>query len=368
MNREKIIVITSIKGIITNIMLVIFKAIVGVISNSIAIVLDAVNNLSDALSSIITIVGTKMAGKEPDKEHPYGHGRVEYLTAMIISMIIIYAGLAALSESIKKIINPATPDYTIATLGVIFVATIVKIILGIYVKNIGENVKSDSLVGSGKDALMDAVISFSTLVAAAIFIIFKIKLEAWIGLLISVIIVKSGIDMLKETLSQILGKRIERELAISIKNTINSFENVYGAFDLILNDYGPDTYLGSINIEIPDTMVASDIDELSRKISKEVFEKHKVMITAIGIYSINTQNKDIIKIREDISKIVYSYKTVIQMHGFYINERENSINFDIVISFSDKQRNETFKQIYEEIQNKYKDYKLHITLDFDVSD
>lgn len=368
MDREKIIIKTSIIGILANIMLVIFKSIVGIISNSIAIVLDAVNNLSDVLSSVITIIGTKMAGKEPDKEHPYGHGRVEYITAMIISIIILYAGLTALFESGKKIIHPQTPDYTIASIIIVAIATVVKIILGMYVRRKGEEVNSESLIGSGKDALTDAVISFSTLVAAGIFITFKIKLDAWIGLGISIIIIKTGIDMLKDTLSQILGRRVDRELAIAIKNTVNSNDEIYGTFDLILNDYGPDTYLGSLNIEVPDTMKASDIDDLSRRISKDVFEKHKVMITAIGIYSINTQNKKLIKIRDDISQIVYSYKTVIQMHGFYINEKENSINFDIVIDFSDKHRHETLKKIYKEVQNKYPEYQLNITLDFDISD
>lgn len=129
MDREKIIIKTSIIGILANIMLVIFKSIVGIISNSIAIVLDAVNNLSDVLSSVITIIGTKMAGKEPDKEHPYGHGRVEYITAMIISIIILYAGLTALFESGKKIIHPQTPDYTIASIIIVAIATVVKIIL-----------------------------------------------------------------------------------------------------------------------------------------------------------------------------------------------------------------------------------------------
>ena len=368
MDREKIIVRTSIKGIIANVMLVVFKTVIGIISNSIAIVLDAVNNLSDVLSSVITIVGTKLAGKSPDKEHPYGHGRVEYLSTMLISIIILYAGFTAFIESVKKIIKPQMPDYTIISISIIIVAVMVKIILGIYVKSVGEKVNSDSLINSGKDALMDAVISFSTVVAALIIIFFGISLEAWLGLIISLVIVKAGIDMLKSTLSQILGKRINRDLAIAIKNTVTANDNVYGAFDLILNDYGPDTYLGSIHIEIPDTMKAAEIDDLTRKISKDIYKKHSVIMTAIGIYSINTQDQEIIQIREQISKIVHSYKTVIQMHGFYINKKEKIINFDIIIDFSDKQREQTFKKIYRKLQKEYPDYNLNITLDYDISD
>jgi len=368
MDREKIIVKTSIKGIIANIFLAAFKAVVGLISNSIAIVLDAVNNLSDALSSVITIVGTKIAGKAPDKEHPYGHGRVEYLSAMIISVIVLYAGFTSFVESVKKIINPETPDYTVVSIGIIVVAVVVKIVLGLYVKKIGEKVNSESLIDSGKDALMDSIISASTVVAAIIFVAFHISLEAWLGLIISAMIIKSGIGMLKSTLSQILGKRIDRDLAIGIKNTVTANSNVYGAFDLVLNDYGPDIYLGSIHIEVPDTMTAAEIDDLTRKISKDVFEKHSVIMAAIGIYSVNTQNKEIIEIREKISKIVHSYETVIQMHGFYINEKDKMINFDVIIDFADKERDETFKKIHEQIQKEFPDYKLNITLDYDISD
>ena len=151
----------------------------GVISGSIAIVLDAVNNLSDALSSVITIIGTKLAGKKPDRQHPYGHGRIEYLSAVIISAIILYAGITSLIESIKKIIAPTLPDYTIVSIVIISVAVVVKILLGTYVRKVGEKVNSDSLIASGKDATMDSIISASTLVAALIFILFKFSIEAY---------------------------------------------------------------------------------------------------------------------------------------------------------------------------------------------
>ena len=204
--RDRTIIRTSIIGILANIFLASFKAVFGLMSHSIAIVMDAVNNLSDAASSVITIVGTKLAGKEADRKHPFGYGRIEYLSAMTISMLILYAGAAALTESVKKIVHPDTPDYSAAALIVVAVAVAVKILLGRYVKRVGESVNSDSLINSGQDATFDSVISASTLAAAVIYLLFHISLEAWLGAAISLAIIRSGVGMLRETLSKILGR------------------------------------------------------------------------------------------------------------------------------------------------------------------
>ena len=200
--RGRTIVRTSLIGIFANVLLAGFKAVVGAASGSVAIVMDAVNNLSDAASSIITIVGTKLAGRPADKKHPFGYGRMEYLSAMVISLIVLYAGITSLQESVKKIIHPQTPEYTAVTLVIVAVAVLVKIVLGRFVKATGKRVNSDSLVNSGQDAIMDSVISASTLAAAAIYLTTNVSLEAWLGAAISAVIIKSGIDMLRETLSE----------------------------------------------------------------------------------------------------------------------------------------------------------------------
>ena len=222
-SREKTIIRTSIIGIIANVFLAGFKAAIGLLSNSIAITLDAVNNISDAGSSLITIVGAKLAGREPDKKHPFGYGRIEYLSAMIISVIVLYAGITSLVESVKQIIHPETPDYSVISLVIVAVAVVVKFFLGRYVKATGEKVNSDSLINSGEDARLDSVISASTLVAAVIFLAFGLSLEAWLGAIISLIIIKSGVEMLKETVSRILGENNDPELAKVIKQTVRSF-------------------------------------------------------------------------------------------------------------------------------------------------
>lgn len=177
-NREKVVIKTSIISIVSNIVLAGFKAFVGLLANSIAIISDAVNNLSDALSSIITIVGTKLAVKAPDKKHPYGHGRIEYMTSLIVSAIVLYAGITALVESVKKVIHPEVADYSTITLIILIAGIIVKFVLGIYVKKKGKDVNSDSLVASGSDAFNDAILSISVLTSAIIYMIFNISLEA----------------------------------------------------------------------------------------------------------------------------------------------------------------------------------------------
>ena len=366
--REKKIIQISIISILTNIALTVFKGLIGFISNSIAIVLDAVNNLSDALSSIITIIGTKLAGKAPDKEHPYGHGRIEYMTSLIVSAIVIYAGITAFIESIKKIIHPQIVEYTMVTLIIVLVSIIVKFILGWYVKKRGKALNSDSLVASGADSFNDAIISISVLFSAIINIAFNISLEAYVGVLVSIVIIKAGLELIKESVDNLLGARVESKLAYEIKKEVTKEKDVYGAFDLVLNNYGPDKYLGSIHIEVLDTLSVADVDKISRRISRNVMERFGVILHTIGIYSVNTKDEKAINIRNEISKIVFSHNGILQMHGFYLNEQEKSISLDIIIDFNIKNREEVYKQIFDEIQTKYKEYKIIITLDVDITD
>ena len=367
-NREKIIVRTSVIGIVANVFLAAFKAVVGIISNSIAIVLDAVNNISDALSSLITIIGTKLAAKEPDKNHPFGYGRIEYLSAMIISLIVFYAGITSFIESVKKIIHPETPEYITTSLIIVAVAVLVKILLGRYVQSVGNRVNSDSLVNSGKDALLDSIISASTLLAAAIYLIFGISLEAWLGAIISLIIIKSGYEMLKDTISQILGERNDPELARNIKKTVVSFPGVNGAYDLVLNNYGPDAWNGSIHIEVPDTYSADQLDQLIREIQLKVYNEHHVVLTAIGVYSINTKDQEAIEIEKKVRKIVFSHENVRQMHGFYLMKDRKTMRFDLVISFDAADRKAEFDEVISDVQKAFPDYKLQAALDTDYSE
>ena len=367
-NRDQAIIRASVTGIGANVLLAGFKAAVGLLSHSIAVVLDAVNNLSDAASSVITILGAKLAGKEPDRKHPFGYGRVEYLSAMIISIIVLYAGITSFTESVKKIITPEAPDYSWVTLLIIAVGVGVKVLLGRYVKGVGEKVNSDSLINSGEDARLDAIISASTLVAAVIFMIFGLSLEAWLGAVISIIIIKSGVEMLRDTLSKILGERADASLARDIKATVCSFPGVSGAYDLVLHNYGPDAFNGSVHIEVPDTYSADQLDELLREIAVTVLKKHRVALTAIGVYSVNTKDAQIVEIRDRIQSSVFSHEFVRQMHGFYVNREKKTIRFDIIVSFDAPDRRAVYQAVLKDVQALFPDYQFTVNMDLDFSE
>lgn len=368
LNRNRKIIKTSVIGIVTNAFLATFKVIVGIASHSLAIILDAVNNLSDAASSIITIIGTKLANKKPDKEHPYGHGRVEYLSAMLIGVLVLYAGITSFTEAVKKILNPETPSYTTPTLIIIVVAILTKIFLGRYFKKVGEEVNSESLQNSGQDALMDSVITLSTLVAAGLFLWKGWNLEAYFSIVISVFIIKSGYEMLQETISELLGKRVDAKLALDIKETVNSFDEVLGTYDLILHNYGPDTYNGSCHIEVKDTLSVEELDNLSRHITAEVYQKHHIILTAIGIYSRNTLDANAKSAREKIENILKDYPDVLQLHGFNFNSEHREIRFDVVVGFEADSREKVVEDIYHRVCNLYPNYNVQITLDSDFSE
>ena len=366
-NRDKVIVRTSIIGIAANVFLAAFKAAVGIASNSIAVVLDAVNNLSDALSSVITVIGTKLAGKKPDKKHPLGYGRIEYLSAMIVSAIVLYAGITSAVESVKKIIWPEQADYSIVSLIIIASAVAVKIILGSYVRKQGKKVNSNALVASGADALFDAILSASVLLSAVIFMLTGISLEAYVGVIISIIIIKSGIEMMIETLNDILGKRADAETTKKIKELLVSEPEVRGAYDLIINNYGPNKNYASVHLELPDTMTVDEVDVLIRREQLKVFKETGVILTGIGVYSYNTKNDEAAKIRNAIQQKVMSHDWALQVHGFYADTENKTIRFDVVTTFDITGR-ESVEILTKEIGEMYPGYELQIAHDVDISD
>ena len=367
-NREKTIVTTGIIGIVANVFLASFKALIGVAAHSTAMVLDAVNNFSDVLSSLVAIIGTKIASKKPDKKHPLGHGRVEYLAQMIIAALIIYAGLTAMIESVKKIINPVEPEHSALSLAIISVAIVVKIVLGLFVRKQGKKVKSDLLMSSGTDALFDAILSTAVLVSAVILLVFKFNIEAYVSVAISLFILKAGLEIIFEAVDDMLGHRVEAEYTRKVKESVNSFDEVHGAYDIVLHNYGPERYLGSVHIEVDDTMTAHQIDALTRSITEKVYVDTGIILTAVGIYSNNSSDEHLMQMRNEIAGLVVDHKHILQIHGFYVDEERKKIVFDVVVDFEEQDREGLIEHIVGDVKEALPGYDVQVTIDNDISD
>ena len=366
-DRDRLIVRTSIIGIITNVFLAAFKAAIGLLSHSIAVVLDAVNNLSDALSSLITIIGTKLSAKLPDKKHPLGYGRIEYLTALVVAAIVLYAGATSLVESVKKIIHPETADYSVVSLVIIAVAVVVKLLLGRYVKAQGKKANSAALEASGADASFDAVLSASVLLSAIIYLVFGVSLEAWVGVVISGFIIKSGIEMITETLDDILGKRADAELTGKIRSSVLEEDEVRGVYDIIVNNYGPNKNTCSLHVELPDVMTVDQVDVLTRRIQARVYKATGVIVTGVGVYAFNTKDNEAAAIRNRVMNLVLSHDWALQLHGFHADTAAKTLRFDVVMSFDIKPE-EGLATLYGEVQSAFPDYTIHIVPDIDAAD
>ncbi|MCR5509083.1 MAG: cation diffusion facilitator family transporter [Lachnospiraceae bacterium] len=366
-DREKTIVKVSIIGIAVNILLVVFKAFVGLISNSIAVILDAVNNLSDALSSVVTIIGAKLGAKQPDRKHPLGYGRIEYLSSMIVSALVLYAGLTALVESVKGIMKPEAADYSTVSIVIISVAIAVKLLLGLYVKGQGNKVNSGALTASGSDALFDAVLSASVLASAVIYLVSGVSLEAYVGVIIAAFIIKAGIEMMIETFNDIIGKREDAELTKELKKVVCEEETVMGAYDVTLFNYGPGRNYGTVHIELPDNLNVNDVDRITRRVQANVYQKTGVILTGVGVYSFNTSDDEAARIRSTVSKTVLSHDWALQMHGFYTDIEKKTIRFDVVVSF-DHDRIDAVNTLYKEVSALYPDHEILIIPDIDVAD
>ena len=366
MSRDKQIIKVSIYGILTNVALVIFKAIVWFLSNSIAIVLDAVNNLSDVISSLVTILWIKLSSKKPDKEHPYWHGRIEYFSSVIIAVIILIAWIMALKESVEKIINPAETNYTITTIIVVTAAIFAKFFLWKYVKNQWKKLNSWSLMASGVDALNDSLISLSTLIAALISIFFGVWIEWFIWVVISIFILKAGIEILKDTVKEIIWTRADPELVNKLRSKVQSYEWVLWVYDMMLHNYWPNKIIGTVHIQVDDNMTAKEIHRLTREIQVWVYWAFGIILT-IWIYATNN-DWEFGKIQKELNQIIKHYENIIQMHGFYVDDSTNHISFDLIFDYKEENPEKIVRKIKKEIKSKFPDYEYSVIIDNDVSE
>ena len=365
--RERAITRTSVVGIITNVFLAAFKAGAGLIAGSISIVLDAVNNLTDAFSSVITILGIKLAKRKPDDKHPYGYGRIEYFSTILIALIVFMAGAASLVESVKKIFEPVLPEYSLVTVIIIVTSVVTKLILGSYVKKQGEKYASDALIASGSDASFDAIISASTLIGAAVTFFLKISVDGILGAIISLFIVKAGIEMLLEAIGHVIGKRPDSAITAEIKQVVNAIPGVLGTYDLILHNYGPDSAIGSLHIEVNGNLTATKLHALTQKVQLAVLEHFHIFMT-VGIYAVEQEDSEIIQMREKIGEIAKSQEGVVNSHGVFIDKESKRISFDTTLDFSILDKATLVDQIKKEVEEVYAGYDVTVNCDTNYSD
>ena len=369
-SREKEIIKTSFIGIIGNFFLVAFKAFVGIIAGSISIIMDAVNNFTDALSSIITIIGTKLSNKKPNKKHPYGYGRIEYITSTLIAMLILFAGCMAVYESIESIIdyfnNGTMPSFEIYSIIIIASAILIKVGIGLVFKGKGKKLESDALKASGMDALFDSILSTATLIGMFIAKYANLYVEGYLGIVIGLFIIRSGFEVLKESLSSMIGDRFDKDYINEIKDAIKSIDGVRGCYDLILNSYGHNKSIGSVHIGVSEELTAKEIQAIERNITTLLYVKYNTIMT-VGIYAENYSDEFTKEMYSKVKDIINKYPYVLQTHGFYIDNEAKLINFDLVISFDDDNPMDTICKIKEEVGSLISGYNIIINYDQDFS-
>jgi cation diffusion facilitator family transporter len=362
--RARRIIRTSFIGIAANVLLAAFKAAVGLTAGSVAVVMDAVNNLSDALGSVLTLAGVQLARRPPNAKHPFGYGRIEYFSAVSIAALVLAAGAGSLVESVKKIVHPVVPEYGTVALAVVAVAVAAKLALGRYVSAQGRACNSDALIASGADATFDAVLTAATLIGALLVKFAGLNLDGWIGAVISLFILKAGVGMLKEAVGNIMGSRPDAEVSKKIRETVEAVPGVIGAYDLVLHNYGPDTAIGSIHVEIDGALDAAAIHRLTRAVQLAVLDAFHVFLT-VGIYAVDPARRADSDAIEAAAKRHAGVKAV---HGVFFDDERATVSFDVLVDFTVRDRNALRAAILAEIEERFPGRAFAVNFDTDYSD
>lgn len=352
-------------GITSNFFLFVIKLIVGTLFSSIAVTADAVNNLTDAGSSIIVLVGFKLSRKPADEKHPYGHARAEYITGFLVSVVILLLGIELIKASFHKVLNPDPINFSYLTIIVLIVSILVKLWQGIINKNLGRRINSTALIATGQDSMND-VISTSSVLAATIFAkITDIQIDGYMGIAVALFIVYSGIKLIIETLNPLMGIAPDQELISDIEEEILSYEGVLGLHDLVVHSYGPDKYFASVHVEVDANHDLLESHDLIDVIEKDITNKFSVN-TVIHMDPIVTDNEKINDLRRKVDEIVRSIDAKLSMHDFRVvlGKTHSNLIFDILLPPSyNSCETELRKSIDEEIKKIDATFHSVITID-----
>ena len=360
--------LAGVVGIITNLILFIIKLSVGLLSNSVSILADAFNNLSDAASSIITIVGFKMANKPADAEHPFGHGRIEYITAMIVSFMVMLVGLQFVKTSFQKIINPTPVTFELLPFILLLVSIVFKFWLSKFNKSIGNKINSSTLKATATDAMGDVFTSTTVVISFLISKFTTLPIDGYIGIIVALAIVYSGFSLIKETLNPLLGEPPDPVLVSNITDMVMSYENITGIHDLIVHNYGPGRIMASIHAEIPSNIDIMEIHHIIDTAEREISKKLNIYLV-IHMYPICVDTDEIIEARNMVQDVLSKYEEIKSFHDFRIvgdHDKKNLI-FDIEVSptclSNESNSAKLLSNIKNDIKEKSPEYKCVITVD-----
>lgn len=361
-NREDIISMTSGLGIFTNIILALAKILIGVMASSIAIISEGMNNSADVLSAVITLIGTKLAGKHPDEKHPFGYGRVEYLVSLIISVLILVTGIEMISSSVELILHPEELKISYLALAIVAGSAIVKFLLGIYTIKMGKKADSNALIGVGLDSRNDSFASIITIVSSLAFLLFHVSLDAYAGILISILILKAGLELMKDTLSDILGRAGEHELALDLYKEIRKTEGIDSAVDMMLHNYGPDAWSGSVNVEMDHKLSVGEAYQILHDLQLRIMYEYKVVMV-FGIYAVDNDNPKSKELRKKIAAFVKEQEHVKSFHAVYLQEEAGKIYCDFIVDYEQKDWEGLRKEFIAYIKEFYPAYEIILTIE-----
>ena len=353
-SRDGQITVTSVLNIAVNLLVSGVKIVIGLMTSSIAILSDGAHNAADAGSSILTIVGTKLSARKPTKKHPFGFGRIEYLTSLVIAGLILYTGLEFLISAIKLIFEPSELSISYVSLIIICMAAVLKYFLGAYTVRVGKRVDSLSLTAVGMESCNDSYISALTLITALVFIFFKLNIDAYAGIITALIIIKAGLEILSDTLS--------RELADRLYRDIRSTPGIINAADMMLHNYGPDAYSGSVNIEVDHKLSMEEVYSFVHELQLKIMHEHKVTMV-FGLYAVDHDSEKSRKMRREIATFVSGYEHVVSYHALFINEKEMRIYCDLVVDYELADWDKLRADFTAYMEDLYPEYQLELVVE-----
>ena len=343
--RQKYGTLSSIVGIICNVLLFLIKYAMGTLSHSISIISDAFNNLSDCAGCLVTLLGYKMASKPADKNHPFGHGRMEYLTSLIIAALIIFVGIELLKNSVEKIINPVEIRFSFAVLISLVFSIAVKLWMAVFNAELGKKINSSVLTATAKDSKSDVIATSATLIALICSLFTALPVDGVMGLLVSVFILKSGYDIVKDTVDELLGKPADPEIINHIKEYVLKNDKIIGIHDLIIHSYGPGNMIGSCHVEVKSNESFTEVHDIVDSIEREIHNNLNILMT-IHMDPIEVNDMLTNKCKKLVNNIIHSIDSSLDLHDFRIVSGESHTNliFDLVVPFECKYSNEELKQ------------------------